>query len=77
MNFVTPQEIAGRLDCIPNSLELVGDVGSIGHILVNGAQRIGILVFDEDTLMNMLDEVMRNFFALHEAYIASRLELWK
>jgi hypothetical protein len=50
-----------------DSVELVGDVGTFGHILVDGRFKIGILITDEEAIMNELERFMN--FPQHSAAI--------
>lgn len=49
-------------------MELVGDVGTIGHVLVNGCFKIGVFIHDEEAVMTVLEDLMHNHKKLRQEW---------
>lgn len=58
-----------------NSLDLVGNVGEFGHIVVNDKHKISILIFDEEKIMNVMEDFMVNHDDCMEQAIIRYMEL--
>lgn len=58
--MITLEDLIERLmwmDC--REVELVGEPKTFGHILVNNERRVGIYIFDESKIMDLLEEFMK------------------
>lgn len=79
--FITKDDLADRLirqrwwlgDI--DSVRLDGEVGSFGHIVVNDKHKIGILITDEEAIMNILMDFVLEHKDCMERAIQRYLEL--